>query len=95
MAFMHVITALAIVAAVATSTMAKHIVVGDYKGWTLNFDYQAWARQKEFYVGDRLSKRGISSIVQLTLLYLILLLFSSFALAFSKLLKKTNTIENV
>ncbi|KAI3687499.1 hypothetical protein L1987_81196 [Smallanthus sonchifolius] len=32
----------------------KVFVVGDYKGWTLNFDYQAWAMGKKFYVGDKL-----------------------------------------
>ncbi|KAJ9556093.1 hypothetical protein OSB04_010707 [Centaurea solstitialis] len=32
----------------------KEILVGDDKGWTMNFDYQAWANGKEFYVGDTL-----------------------------------------
>ncbi|KAM0046093.1 putative Phytocyanin domain, cupredoxin [Helianthus debilis subsp. tardiflorus] len=32
----------------------KVFVVGDEKGWTLNFDYQAWAMGKKFYVGDKL-----------------------------------------
>ncbi|KAL1827519.1 hypothetical protein ACET3Z_005931 [Daucus carota] len=33
---------------------AKDFMVGDNKGWTINFDYQAWAQDKEFYVGDKL-----------------------------------------
>lgn len=68
MAFMHIITALAIAAAFATSTMAKDIVVGDDDGWRLNFDYQAWAQKKEFNVGDKLSKLTIIPIF-LSLLY--------------------------
>lgn len=34
--------------------MAKDIIVGDDGGWTLNFDYQAWAKDKVFQVGDTL-----------------------------------------
>ncbi|KAL3498736.1 hypothetical protein ACH5RR_041468 [Cinchona calisaya] len=48
MAFMHVIIALAIVAAVTTSTVAK-----DNRGWKLNFDYQTWAQEREFNVGGK------------------------------------------
>ncbi|CAB4279714.1 unnamed protein product [Prunus armeniaca] len=36
------------------SLASTHYVVGDNKGWTINFDYQAWARVKLFYVGDSL-----------------------------------------
>ncbi|XP_024986510.1 uncharacterized protein LOC112521744 [Cynara cardunculus var. scolymus] len=32
----------------------KEIMVGDDKGWTKNFDYQAWANGKEVCVGDKL-----------------------------------------
>lgn len=39
---------------------AKEFTVGDKKGWTINFDYQAWAKGKEFHVGDRLGKLLIS-----------------------------------
>ncbi|KAJ9556086.1 hypothetical protein OSB04_010700 [Centaurea solstitialis] len=42
------------VAALATSASAKVFIVGDDKGWTLNFDYQAWAYGKQFVVGDKL-----------------------------------------
>ncbi|KAL4592848.1 hypothetical protein LXL04_005854 [Taraxacum kok-saghyz] len=44
----------ATVAAIATSVSSKEFIVGDDKGWTLNFDYQAWAYGKEFVVGDKL-----------------------------------------
>ncbi|PQQ09135.1 mavicyanin [Prunus yedoensis var. nudiflora] len=43
----------AILAISAPSILATNYVVGDGKGWT-NFDYQAWARGKMFYVGDSL-----------------------------------------
>ncbi|GFS33352.1 hypothetical protein Acr_00g0027870 [Actinidia rufa] len=33
---------------------AKDFIVGDDKGWTTNFNYQAWAKGKNFRVGDRL-----------------------------------------
>ncbi|KAE8684730.1 annexin D3 [Hibiscus syriacus] len=29
-------------------------IVGDDKGWTINFDYQAWAKDKVFHLGDKL-----------------------------------------
>ncbi|KAJ4830064.1 hypothetical protein Tsubulata_039598, partial [Turnera subulata] len=32
----------------------REFIVGDYAGWTLNFDYQAWAKGKDFRVGDKL-----------------------------------------
>ncbi|KAJ9556087.1 hypothetical protein OSB04_010701 [Centaurea solstitialis] len=38
----------------ASPGSGKEILVGDDKGWTKNFDYQAWANGKEFYVGDTL-----------------------------------------
>lgn len=31
-------------------------IVGDESGWTINFDYQAWAQGKVFHVGDKLGK---------------------------------------
>ncbi|KAI6707294.1 hypothetical protein NL676_010256 [Syzygium grande] len=46
---------LALVAAsVPASVMSTDFMVGDDKGWTLNFDYQAWAEGKQFYVDDKL-----------------------------------------
>ncbi|KAF5478272.1 hypothetical protein F2P56_004846 [Juglans regia] len=44
----------AILAILVPSILAKEIKVGDDKGWTINFDYQAWAKGKEFVVGDKL-----------------------------------------
>ncbi|XP_024996640.1 basic blue protein-like [Cynara cardunculus var. scolymus] len=38
----------------ATSISAKDYVVGDGSGWTLDFDYQTWAKDKVFFVGDNL-----------------------------------------
>ncbi|KAF3441437.1 hypothetical protein FNV43_RR15351 [Rhamnella rubrinervis] len=37
-----------------TIAMATDYVVGDDSGWTINFDYQAWAKDKVFHVGDKL-----------------------------------------
>ncbi|XAR70383.1 hypothetical protein NMG60_11027225, partial [Bertholletia excelsa] len=34
--------------------LATEQIVGDEKGWSLNFDYQTWAAGKEFRVGDTL-----------------------------------------
>ncbi|XP_030467683.1 blue copper protein 1b-like [Syzygium oleosum] len=46
--------ALVAAASVPASVMGTDFMVGDDKGWTLNFDYQTWAGGKQFYVGDRL-----------------------------------------
>ncbi|KAE8008184.1 hypothetical protein FH972_004721 [Carpinus fangiana] len=45
---------LAILAILVPSILATEFLVGDDKGWTINFDYQAWAKGKEFHVGDKL-----------------------------------------
>ncbi|KAF9592278.1 hypothetical protein IFM89_013504 [Coptis chinensis] len=46
---------LAIVALVLpTIALATEFVVGDAAGWTKGFDYAAWAKDKEFRVGDKL-----------------------------------------
>ncbi|XP_008240517.1 PREDICTED: stellacyanin-like [Prunus mume] len=37
-----------------TIAMATEFVVGDENGWKPNFDYQAWAKDKVFHVGDTL-----------------------------------------
>ena len=34
--------------------MATEFTVGDDSGWTIDFDYQAWAQDKVFRVGDKL-----------------------------------------
>nr|A0A0M4FTF3.1 RecName: Full=Blue copper protein; Short=PhBcp; Flags: Precursor [Petunia x hybrida]ALC79558.1 blue copper protein [Petunia axillaris] len=36
-------------------TMATQYLVGDDRGWTLDFDYQTWAKNKTFKVGDTLA----------------------------------------
>jgi len=36
--------------------MATDYVVGDDKGWTLDFNYTTWAQDKVFRVGDTLCK---------------------------------------
>ncbi|KAK5785801.1 hypothetical protein PVK06_040420 [Gossypium arboreum] len=35
--------------------MATDYIVGDDSGWTINFDYQTWATDNVFYVGDKLA----------------------------------------
>ncbi|XP_009362842.2 blue copper protein 1b-like [Pyrus x bretschneideri] len=45
---------LAVLATFAPSILATDYVVGDDKGWTINFDYQAWAQGKMLFVGDNL-----------------------------------------
>ncbi|XP_074381166.1 blue copper protein 1b-like [Apium graveolens] len=52
MASKHILILLAIALPVLIS--AKDFMVGDHTGWTINFDYQTWAEDKEFYVGDKL-----------------------------------------
>jgi hypothetical protein len=51
---------LAILAILVPLILATEFVVGDHKGWTINFDYQAWAEGKEFHVGDKLCKFTLS-----------------------------------
>lgn len=36
-------------------------MVGDDQGWTTNYDYQAWAKGKEFHVGDKLGKLALQT----------------------------------
>jgi hypothetical protein len=40
----------------STMAVARDFVVGDEHGWTLGVDYQAWAANKVFRLGDTLSK---------------------------------------
>ena len=37
-----------------TIALATDYIVGDGKGWTTNFNYQDWAKDKMFMVGDAL-----------------------------------------
>ncbi|CAL4927768.1 unnamed protein product [Urochloa decumbens] len=48
-----VATAIAVVLLPALASATDH-VVGDAHGWTLGFDYAAWAESKQFTVGDTL-----------------------------------------
>ena len=43
--------------------MATEYVVGDDHGWTLGFDYNAWAANKVFQVGDTLGKLISSNMI--------------------------------
>ncbi|RVW14261.1 hypothetical protein CK203_113114 [Vitis vinifera] len=43
----------------AAVAMATEFAVGDDQGWTINFDYEAWAKDKVFHVGDELVLRSI------------------------------------
>ncbi|KAI3691717.1 hypothetical protein L6452_31519 [Arctium lappa] len=49
-----IIVLIATILVLATSISAKDYVVGDDSGWTLDFDYQTWAKDKVFFVGDNL-----------------------------------------
>ncbi|KAL4200360.1 hypothetical protein AMTRI_Chr03g56010 [Amborella trichopoda] len=47
--------------------LAKDHVVGDEKGWTINFDYNSWAEGREFMVGDTLTftyPQGVHNVVK-------------------------------
>lgn len=56
MAYNQVFVFLAIIAVVLpTIAMATEYVVGDEKGWTADFDYGEWTKDKVFWVGDKLS----------------------------------------
>ncbi|KAI3523088.1 hypothetical protein L1887_01144 [Cichorium endivia] len=49
-----VVLAILNVVLLPTTTIATQYVVGDDRGWTIDFDYQAWASKKTFKVGDTL-----------------------------------------
>lgn len=44
--------------------IAKEFVVGDDRGWTIGFDYNAWAADKTFLLGDKLGKFTSSNSLQ-------------------------------
>ncbi|GJY59080.1 plastocyanin-like protein [Tanacetum coccineum] len=65
----HIVVVLAILSIVLfpTTTKATDYVVGDASGWTLDFDYQAWASSKTFKVGDNLVfnyPKGVHNVFQ-------------------------------
>ncbi|KAI3691719.1 hypothetical protein L6452_31521 [Arctium lappa] len=49
-----IIVFIATLGALASSISGKEYIVGDASGWALDFDYQTWAKDKVFYVGDTL-----------------------------------------
>ncbi|KAI3822663.1 hypothetical protein L1987_10258 [Smallanthus sonchifolius] len=54
--FNHIMVVLTIfvVVLLPATTIATEYVVGDGSGWTIDYDYQAWAKNKHFKVGDTL-----------------------------------------
>ncbi|KAJ0013990.1 mavicyanin-like [Pistacia vera] len=55
MASNYTFVILAIFAILLPATaVAKEYIVGGDSGWTVNYDYQAWAKDKEFHVNDTL-----------------------------------------
>lgn len=57
---------LVIGAIIVPSISAVEYVVGDDHGWTINYDYQKWASNKVFYVGDKLGTYSFVQFVALT-----------------------------
>ncbi|GJX62136.1 5-methyltetrahydropteroyltriglutamate--homocysteine methyltransferase [Tanacetum coccineum] len=49
-----VVIAVLVVVLLPATTLATRYKVGDDYGWTIGYDYQAWADDKEFKVGDQL-----------------------------------------
>ncbi|KAJ0714649.1 putative Phytocyanin domain, cupredoxin [Helianthus annuus] len=49
-----IVLTLFVVALLPTTTIATEYTVGDGSGWTVQYDYQAWAKNKDFKVGDTL-----------------------------------------
>ncbi|XP_024996642.1 basic blue protein-like [Cynara cardunculus var. scolymus] len=49
-----IIVFIATLGVLASAISAKEYIVGDESGWTLGFDYQSWAKDKVFFVGDTL-----------------------------------------
>lgn len=56
--FTHIVLVFAIfvVVLLPLTTMATEYMVGDASGWTINYDYKAWVKDKVFYVGDKLGE---------------------------------------
>ena len=60
MASLPILIVIAAVAVAVPQALATEYVVGDDNGWLLNFAYQAWAKGKEFRIGDKLSNNATS-----------------------------------
>ncbi|KAF5774882.1 putative Phytocyanin domain, cupredoxin [Helianthus annuus] len=56
----------------ATLVSATEYTVGDENGWTLDFDYQTWAKDKVFVVGDKLGMLYMYNSFYIVFLFLIL-----------------------
>jgi len=54
MALTRMLITIAIIAIGLSPALATDYLVGDQKGWTLQFDYKGWAADKQFHVGDKL-----------------------------------------
>ncbi|XP_059442029.1 blue copper protein 1a-like [Corylus avellana] len=55
---------LAIIAAILVpSILATEFVVGDDKGWTINFDYQSWTQGKEFHFSS-IDREGAHNVLK-------------------------------
>jgi hypothetical protein len=54
-------------ALLSSIAMATDYVVGDEKGWTVDFNYTQWAQDKVFRVGDNLGKNLIKNVIQTTI----------------------------
>jgi hypothetical protein len=61
-----VASAITVVVFLPALASATDHVVGDGYGWTLGFDYAAWAKTKQFTVGDTLGNCKIKSIAKAT-----------------------------
>lgn len=88
-----IIIFMATIVVLATSISAKEYIVGDGSGWTLDFDYQAWAKDKVFMVGDTLGMFILYTCVFHTLftmlhvsfftsIFIIIIFFSLYLLPF-------------
>ena len=82
MALLRAFVAGAIVAVSVHAILATEYVVGDAKGWSLNFNYQAWAEGKEFHVGDKLGKLTLNTTFVLHLSLELRFFYNSFDVAF-------------
>ncbi|CAK8542870.1 unnamed protein product [Lathyrus sativus] len=61
MALSRVLFLFALIATIfSTIAVAKDFVVGDESGWTLGVDYQAWAANKVFRLGDTLTFKYVA-----------------------------------
>ncbi|XP_038695387.1 blue copper protein 1a-like [Tripterygium wilfordii] len=50
----RVLVVFSIVAAIVSTTLAKEFIVGDEVGWIKGYNYNTWAKNKDFRVGDTL-----------------------------------------